>query len=85
MKIFKKDLFIYKNKHGFSYSDFCSINSHGGHDLNKANYSVWLGQWQIATIVECNNGRFLLSNLTNSVFKSADGAIKSLLRRINDT
>lgn len=83
MKIIKKDLILYKKKHGFSHSDFLSISSHKGHDLDKNSYTVYLGNWQIATIVECNDGRYLLSNRTYNSFKSFDGAIKGLLRRIN--
>lgn len=81
ISIRKKDLFIIESG-GFSYSDFWLLNSNGGHDLDKKAFDVFIGRKQIATIIECNNGRYLISNEFSS-FKSLDSATRGLLKRLN--
>jgi hypothetical protein len=74
---------IITDKMNFSYSDYPYVYRNGGHGFNNHAYKICIGRYQISGIIECENGKWLISNIL-STFKSFDGALKGLLKRLND-
>lgn len=77
----KKDLFLEKGM-SYSHDDYPYLYRNGSSKFGGVSYAIFIGSFQIAGIVECNNGRFVLSH-TYSDFKSFEGAMRGLLERLN--
>lgn len=78
MKIKKSDLKI-RDHASFSYSSFPHLRQH---NLGDPSFSVEIGSFEIAKVVIDNKGIWHVSNVF-SRYKSYDGAIKGILRRLN--
>lgn len=78
MKIKKSDLKIVENG-TFSHGSFQNLQRY---NLGDPSFSVEIGSFEIAKVVIDNKGIWHVSNLF-SRYKSYDGAIKGILRRLN--
>ena len=78
--ISKDDLVVQKSK-GFAYHEFPYLNSLK-YSFDRAAYDVTIGKITVAKIVEDTDGVWHLSQIC-SVFKSFEGALHGLLRRLN--
>lgn len=82
MSFLKKKNLVIRKSVGYSFDDFPYLSKNKGSNFDYKSYDVLIGCFKIATILECSNKKWIVSDIY-STYSSYDGAIKGLLKRLN--